>query len=354
MAAFRSIVGGFYSNDPTDKSVPVSIRMNNPGAINGASWERTFPGYVSEIETTPGNKSTIFETPENGVAAWFELMRRYRVAEVITVGGIIRRYGGGQDYEAYVRFVIKWSGLSESVEIQLDGKNDQTLLKFARAMFRYEAGKESPLSDAQILYGFKLGRGDVAPTTPLNVSGGFWSVLFSFIVSFFDSKKPLAGLPVAPDWYVAGARDIGFHETGVNLGIERFIASAKTGSLGDPWCAIWINAKLEDAGVRGSRSPGARSFERDPNFTSIAQPCLGCIVTMWRGTQTAGTGHVFFYDGENSKGVRGIGANESDGIRRSIHDRARIVGYYWPKGVALPKLGVINAPEGGDVSGSEV
>src|SRR5262245_12590965 len=70
---FHSLIGGYYSSTPMDKSSgPVAIRMNNPGAINGAAWERAYPGYVSEVETTPGNRSTIFETPEHGVAAWYE------------------------------------------------------------------------------------------------------------------------------------------------------------------------------------------------------------------------------------------------------------------------------------------
>jgi hypothetical protein len=38
-------------------------------------------------------------------------------------------------------------------------------LPFARAMFRYEAGQESPLSDEQIKYGFRLARGD-EPSEP--------------------------------------------------------------------------------------------------------------------------------------------------------------------------------------------
>ena len=100
---YRSLVeGGFYSSNPFDRSVPVSIRCNNPGAINGAAWEKTYPGYVDTVETTPGNKTTIFEAPEYGVAVWWELLRRYSAAGVATVGGVINRYGGGQDYSAYI------------------------------------------------------------------------------------------------------------------------------------------------------------------------------------------------------------------------------------------------------------
>src|SRR5262249_48828233 len=119
----------------------------------------------------------------------------------------------------------------------------------------------------------------------------------------------------------------GFHETGVNRGIERFIELAKCGSLGDPWCAIFVNACLEQSGQRGTRSAMARSFEHDPNFVRLGGPALGAVATMWRGSPTAGTGHVFFYLGENTQGVLGLAGNQSDGVREAYQDRSRIVGY---------------------------
>jgi uncharacterized protein (TIGR02594 family) len=147
--------------------------------------------------------------------------------------------------------------------------------------------------------------------------------------------KPAA--PAEPPWLAAARKDIGFHEIGTNRGIKTFIAAAKCGSIGDPWCAIFVNAKLEDTGIRGSRSAMARSFERDPNFVKLDGPALGAIGTLWRGSPSSGSGHVFFYVGENENGVLGIAGNQSDGVRRAYQDRARIVGYFWPKSVALPK-----------------
>ena len=96
---YRSLVpGGFYSSAPLDRTVPVSIRCNNPGAINGAAWEKKYPGYVDTVETTPGNRTTIFEAPEYGVAVWWELLRRYAVTGATTVGDIIHKYGGGLSF----------------------------------------------------------------------------------------------------------------------------------------------------------------------------------------------------------------------------------------------------------------
>jgi hypothetical protein len=169
MANYRSLVpGGFFSSTPFDRTVPVSIRCNNPGAINGAAWEKKYPGYVDTVETTPGNKTTIFEAPENGVAVWWELLRRYAASGATTVGDIIKKYGGGQDYSAYIGFVSRKTGFSARKGVPLD--DDDVLLVFGKAMFHYEAGRPTPLKDEQILYGLKLGRAkgkdDVAGQPP--------------------------------------------------------------------------------------------------------------------------------------------------------------------------------------------
>jgi uncharacterized protein (TIGR02594 family) len=155
---YRSLVpGGFFSSTPFDRTIPVSIRCNNPGAINGASWETHYPGYVDTVETTPGNKTTIFEAPEYGVAVWWELLRQYAAHGVTTVGGIINRYGGGQDYSNYISFVEQKTGFDQGHRIPLD--DDATLLAFGKAMFQYEAGRPTPLNDNQIVFGFQVARG---------------------------------------------------------------------------------------------------------------------------------------------------------------------------------------------------
>lgn len=157
MPNYRSLTGGFFSSTPMDKSSgPVTIRCNNPGAINGAPWENAYPGYVDTVETTPGNRSTIFEAPEYGVGAWWDLLRRYRAGGATTVGGIVTKYGGGQDYSAYLQYVLKQTGFSVDTEIDLT--NDQQVLQLGRAMFRYEAGRPLPWSDDQLLYGIRGGR----------------------------------------------------------------------------------------------------------------------------------------------------------------------------------------------------
>jgi uncharacterized protein (TIGR02594 family) len=163
-----------------------------------------------------------------------------------------------------------------------------------------------------------------------------------------DGAKP-------PTWLAKAQSYLGFHERPGNRGIEEFIALAKCGAGGDPWCAIFVNACLEAAGVRGTRSAMARSFERDGNFVKLAGPALGAIATMWQDSPSSGSGHVFFYLGENENGVLALGGNQSDQVCRQYEPRARITGYWWPKTAALPKVGrIIVADAGARAGGSEV
>jgi uncharacterized protein (TIGR02594 family) len=204
-----------------------------------------------------------------------------------------------------------------------------------------------------------------APTSVTPAKRSWVQALVDLLGSFLKSTstgfvpKPTTSVPTAaslnvpPPWFTWAAKQVGFHETGVNLGIENYIALAKTGSLGDPWCAIFANAGLETSGLRGTRSAMARSFESDPNFVKLAGPAIGAITTMWRGSPSAGTGHVFFYAGENNKGILALGGNQSDQVCRQYEPRNRVVGYYWPKGWPLPKVGVVIVDDSGATTGSE-
>jgi len=144
-----------------------------------------------------------------------------------------------------------------------------------------------------------------------------------------------------PKWLENGLKDLGFHETGKNRGIKKFIDQAHCGAEGDPWCAIWTNAKLEQSGVPGTRSASSQSFRKNKNFVKLDKPALGAIVVYTRGKPSSGLGHVGFYMGETKSQVLTLGGNESDAVREQFEPKTRLVGYFWPKSVELPKMGVI-------------
>jgi uncharacterized protein (TIGR02594 family) len=195
-----------------------------------------------------------------------------------------------------------------------------------------------------------------APPVP-SMRTGWIGALVAAVLSWFSKPKLTKGSTPAPErpmpqaaselaearppWLAHATSYLSFEERGENRGIEDFIAQAHCGSVGDPWCAIFVNACLEAVGVRGTRSAMARSFERDTNFVRLPGPALGAIVTVWRGSHSAGTGHVFFYLGENDHGVLALGGNQNDRVCRQYEPRDRIVGYWWPNSMALPVTGKI-------------
>jgi uncharacterized protein (TIGR02594 family) len=124
--------------------------------------------------------------------------------------------------------------------------------------------------------------------------------------------------------------------------IQRYIDLAKTGSQGDPYCAIFVNAALEQAGIRGTRSAMARSFETSKHFTKLDGPSPGCVVTFWRGSRASGKGHTGFYDSENDTHVFVLGANQDDDCNVSGFPKKGnafgLVGFYYP--ASLPKPAV--------------
>jgi uncharacterized protein (TIGR02594 family) len=192
------------------------------------------------------------------------------------------------------------------------------------------------------------------PTRGASRSSNWLASLAGAIAGMFMGRAHSASDATPPPWLARAESYLGFHERPGNRGIEEFIALARCGEGGDPWCAIFVNACLEAAGVRGTRSAMARSFERDGNFVKLAGPALGAVTTMWRGSPSSGSGHVFFYLGENEKGVLALGGNQSDGVCRQYEPRARITGYWWPKTMALPKVGRIAVTDAAArVSGSE-
>ncbi len=200
------------------------------------------------------------------------------------------------------------------------------------------------------------------PAQPSTQQVGWFSQLMSAIVAMFrrvPARPPAVPVPAGPvlaagtPWMTWAAKEIGFHETGTNRNIGRYTGPAKCGSEGDPWCAIFVNAALESNGIRGTRSAMARSFENDSNFVKLIAPAYGAIVTMWRGSPQSGSGHCFFYVGENERGILALGGNQSDHVCRQYEPRNRVVGYWWPKSRPLPSVGKIIVKDSGSTEGSE-
>lgn len=100
-----------------------------------------------------------------------------------------------------------------------------------------------------------------------------------------------------------------------------------------PWCAAFVGAVLERAGIVSSRFESAASYLTWG--VQLAAPALGCVVVFTR----EGGGHVGFVVGQDKKGsLLVLGGNQSDAVNIRAFSRTRVSGYRWPSGQAMPLL----------------
>jgi uncharacterized protein (TIGR02594 family) len=113
-------------------------------------------------------------------------------------------------------------------------------------------------------------------------------------------------------------------------------------------CAAFVNAVLERAGHRGSRSFAARPFESWG--VGLPAPALGAIATKKR-TSSAWQGHTRLVFGANVTQVFLLGGNQSDAVNVAAFKRSEIVTYCWSADVPLPAPHTLPATIAGARSG---
>ena len=145
-----------------------------------------------------------------------------------------------------------------------------------------------------------------------------------------------------PVWLARAIAELGVSEVSGPKSNPRILDYRKLGKTplgGDdgavPWCAIFVNAMLEKAGVPGSASAMARSYVKHPGFTKLVAPMLGCIAVK-SSNRGAASGHVGFYVGEDATSIHLLGGNQNDQVNFSSFRKAEFVGFFWPKGQPSP------------------
>jgi uncharacterized protein (TIGR02594 family) len=160
-----------------------------------------------------------------------------------------------------------------------------------------------------------------------------------------------------PPWLVIARRYLGLRETpgpASNPVIVRW-AAALTGwwrtfftNDGLPWCAVFVNQCLAEAGVGGTGTARAADFERWG--VPLHDPALGAIVTFRRPTGR----HVGFYLGETAEAIRVFGGNQGDAVSEIWIAKSRMTSMRWPATWALPTTGrVYLAADGAPLSKDE-
>lgn len=138
-----------------------------------------------------------------------------------------------------------------------------------------------------------------------------------------------------PIWLVSARNDIGLSEvrgSKHNPAILRYWTAIRAPFTDDetPWCAAFVGAKLEQNGIKSTRSAAARSYA---NYgTNLKKPILGCIVVFSR----TGGGHVGFFVGWTKDGrILILGGNQGDTVKIAAFPTSRIIAYRWPPGQPL-------------------
>jgi uncharacterized protein (TIGR02594 family) len=146
-------------------------------------------------------------------------------------------------------------------------------------------------------------------------------------------------LAVPPPWLTIARSYIGVHEIpgptshptilqwGRNMGgwVAQFFRDDAT-----PWCALFVNAVLQQAGLPMSGPEGSPVLVRAKSFTTygraLTTPCRGAIAVFER----AGGGHVGFIEGETLKAYRICGGNQSDSVSSTWIAKDRCIAVRWP------------------------
>ena len=92
------------------------------------------------------------------------------------------------------------------------------------------------------------------------------------------------------------------------------------------WCAAFVGAMLERAGLESTRKLNARSYLEwgehvDPN--DIQE---GDIIVFWRKGKNSAYGHVAFFYGYNTNGdFIVLGGNQSDSVNYQVYAKERFL-----------------------------
>lgn len=108
-----------------------------------------------------------------------------------------------------------------------------------------------------------------------------------------------------------------------------------------PWCAGWVSFCLVRAGLKPSKLPLWALSYADGWGVKLNGPAVGAIAVKHRD----GGGHVTFVAGRTaSGGLACCGGNQNDEVNISGYSSGVFDGFYWPKGVALPMVGMASLP----------
>jgi uncharacterized protein (TIGR02594 family) len=135
-----------------------------------------------------------------------------------------------------------------------------------------------------------------------------------------------------PSWMAEAWRELGQYERPGPMHNPRIVAMFD--ELGHPrqsdetaWCAAFVGACLERAGIASTRSLMARSYEQWG--AASATPTAGAVAILRRGSDPA-LGHVGFLVGASDRHIYLLGGNQSNAVTVAPFDRHLVLAYRAP------------------------
>lgn len=150
-----------------------------------------------------------------------------------------------------------------------------------------------------------------------------------------------------PPWMAHAWAGLGQHEipgAAANPRITRYFRRAGHPTINNDetaWCAAFVGACLEDAGIKGTRSLRARSYLEWGASADV--PTFGAITVLPRGDDRA-QGHVGFLVGTTETHIYLLGGNQSDAVSVMAFDRSTVLDYRLPSPAQISSADTQDTP----------
>ncbi len=137
-----------------------------------------------------------------------------------------------------------------------------------------------------------------------------------------------------PKWMAVARKEMGIKEyagDADNPDVLKYLESVDTLSQSaqrndeTPWCSAFVNWCMEETGIKGTENAAARSWVQWGR--ELAEPEIGCVVVLWRGSPTGWQGHVGFFVKETLTTVSLLGGNQGDQVNISKYSKDRVLSY---------------------------
>ena len=166
----------------------------------------------------------------------------------------------------------------------------------------------------------------------------------------------VAGAIVVPPWLAIARTKLGLHEKANYAELAAWLRSDGP-TLGDPrvlpWCGDFIQTCMLLALPNEVLPKNPYLAQNWKLFGKKVTPCVGAVLSFWRGSPTSTSGHVAFYEAEDDTSFLVIGGNQSNSITRTRIAKNRLVGSTWPTTYTGPLTGPSRTVLSGALSENE-